>query len=275
MLDARFPVEVVGGVPVVIAPEEIRHHERWRAAVRPAPRGRGRAPHARGRHDPDPVLRFVRGRLRYPDRRGTSEPKPKAVRCCWSFPAPPSSGFSLHVAGKNADDIGNQCGGWTIDWQGKSGDVTPGGTTMLAAIRKAAPGAKVTFSKDGTGAEGATVGVVVIGETPYAEMQGDRADLRLAQEDVNAVDRMKAAGIPVVVILFSGRPMIVDSILAKADALVAAWLPGTEGQGITDVLFGDYKPVGKLSRSWPRSMEQIPLHPGDEPLFQFGYGLSY
>ena len=181
----------------------------------------------------------------------------------------------IHVAGKNADDIGNQCGGWTIDWQGKSGDVTPGGTTMLAAIRKAAPGAKVTFSKDGTGAEGATVGVVVIGETPYAEMQGDRADLRLAQEDVDAVDRMKAAGIPVVVILFSGRPMIVDSILAKADALVAAWLPGTEGQGITDVLFGDYKPVGKLSRSWPRSMEQIPLHPGDEPLFQFGYGLSY
>ncbi|HTX34092.1 MAG TPA: glycoside hydrolase family 3 N-terminal domain-containing protein [Bryobacteraceae bacterium] len=182
----------------------------------------------------------------------------------------------IHVAGKSADDLGNQCGGWTIDWQGKSGEVTPGGTTVLAAIRKAVGGdTQVTFSKDGSGAAGATVGVVVIGEKPYAEGDGDRADLHLAQEDVDAVDRMKAAGIPVVVILFSGRPMILDDVLDKADALVAAWLPGTEGEGITDVLFGDDKPVGKLSRTWPRSMAQIPLHPGDDPLFRFGYGLSY
>ncbi len=103
----------------------------------------------------------------------------------------------IHVAGKSADDIGNQCGGWTIDWQGKSGDVTPGGTTVLAAIKKAvAKGSQVTFSKDGTGAAGATVGVVVIGERPYAEGNGDRADLALAQEDVAAVANMKAAGIP-------------------------------------------------------------------------------
>ena len=185
----------------------------------------------------------------------------------------------IHVGGKSADDIGNQCGGWTIDWQGKSGDVTPGGTTVLAAIWQAVgKGTQVTFSKDGTGAAGATVGVVVIGEQPYAEGNGDRTDLALAQEDVDAVANMKAAGIPVVVILFSGRPMILGGVLDKADAVVAAWLPGTEGEGIADVLFGDFRPTGKLSFAWPRSMAQVAKHPGDkeyDPLFAFGYGLSY
>ena len=185
----------------------------------------------------------------------------------------------IHVGGKSADDIGNQCGGWTIDWQGKSGEVTPGGTTVLAAIKQAvSKGTQVTFSKDGTGAAGATVGVVAIGERPYAEGNGDRTDLALAQEDVDAVAHMKEAGIPVVVILFSGRPMILGGVLDKADAVVAAWLPGTEGEGIADVLFGDFKPTGKLSFAWPRSMAQVATHPGDkeyDPLFAFGYGLSY
>jgi beta-glucosidase len=136
----------------------------------------------------------------------------------------------------------------------------------------------VTFSKDGSGAAGADVGIVVIGETPYAEMLGDRTDLTLAAEDVAAVENMKKAGIPVVVVLLSGRPMIIDSVLDKADAFVAAWLPGTEGQGVADVLFGDYNPTGKLSCSWPRSMAQIPINWGDknyDPLFKYGYGLSY
>jgi len=185
----------------------------------------------------------------------------------------------IHVAGKSADDLGNQCGGWTIDWQGKSGEVTPGGTTVLAAIKKAVSGkTEVTFSKDGTGAAGASIGVVVIGELPYAEGNGDRADLKLAQEDVDAVANMKAAGIPVVVVLFSGRPMILGGVLDQSDALIAAWLPGTEGQGITDVLFGDFKPTGKLSYSWPRSMAQVAVHPGDkdyDPLFRLGYGLTF
>jgi beta-glucosidase len=173
----------------------------------------------------------------------------------------------IHVGGKNADDLGNQCGGWTIDWQGKSGDVTPGGTTVLAAIRKAvSKGTAVTFSKDGTGAAGATLGVVVIGELPYAEGRGDRTELTLDQEDVAAVDTMKAAGIPVVAILFSGRPMVVDAVLDKADAFLAAWLPGTEGDGIADVLFGDYRPTGKLSHAWPRA---------GGTSFPYGFGLSY
>ena len=185
----------------------------------------------------------------------------------------------IHVGGSNADDIGNQCGGWTISWQGRSGNVTTGGTTILQAIRKAASkDTKVTFAVDGKGAAGADVGVVVIGEKPYAETAGDRSDLSLAPEDVAAVDNMKAAGIPVVVVLLSGRPMIIDKVIGKADAFVAAWLPGTEGGGVADVLFGDYKPTGKLSFSWPRTMAQVAVHRGDanyDPLYRYGFGLSY
>ncbi|HEU4597644.1 MAG TPA: glycoside hydrolase family 3 protein [Pyrinomonadaceae bacterium] len=185
----------------------------------------------------------------------------------------------VHVGGKSADDIGNQCGGWTIDWQGKSGEVTTGGTTILKAIKEAVSGTtKVTFSKDGAGAEGADVGVVVIGETPYAEMLGDREDLALAAEDAAAFENMKRAGIPVVVVLLSGRPLIVNEVLGRCDAFVAAWLPGTEGQGVADVLFGDYKPTGKLSFSWPRSMSQIPVNVGDktyDPLFKYDFGLTF
>ena len=182
----------------------------------------------------------------------------------------------IHVAGKSADDIGNQCGGWTIDWQGKSGNVIQG-TTVLEAIRKAAGSARVTYSKDGSGASGASVGVVVVGETPYAEMFGDRTDLRLGAEDVAAIEAMKSAGIPVVAVLLSGRPIFIDDALGRVDALVAAWLPGTEGDGVADVLFGSYKPTGKLAYTWPKA-SSASLHRGDagyETLFPFGYGLTY
>jgi beta-glucosidase len=185
----------------------------------------------------------------------------------------------IHVGGKCADDIGNQCGGWTIDWQGKSGAVTTGGTTILEAVRNTVSRrTKVTFSKDGSGARGADVGLVVVGETPYAEGVGDREDLPLDAEDAAAIDNMKRAGIPVVVVLISGRPLILGDALAKADAFVAAWLPGTEGQGVTDVLFGDYRPTGKLSFSWPRTTAQIPVNVGDrryDPLFPYGFGLTF
>jgi beta-glucosidase len=184
----------------------------------------------------------------------------------------------IHVAGKSADDLGNQCGGWTITWQGQSGAPTYG-TTILTAIRQAVPAkTEVTYSKDGLGAAGAEVGVVVVGETPYAEMFGDRTDLSLSQEDQDAIAAVKKAGIPVVVVLLSGRPMILGEALSDADALVAAWLPGSEGQGVADVLFGDYKPTGKLSFTWPRSMAQLPINVGDaayDPLFPYGFGLTY
>jgi beta-glucosidase len=158
----------------------------------------------------------------------------------------------INVTGKNADDIGNQCGGWTITWQGKSGATTPGGTTILAALRKTGI---VT-------AEKADVGVVVIGETPYAEGLGDRKELALDPADIAAVRKMKSTGVKVVVIVISGRPLVLDPILDQADAIIAAWLPGTEGDGITDVLFGSYKPNGKLSFTWPSQ-------------FKYGYGLTY
>ncbi len=185
----------------------------------------------------------------------------------------------IHVAGKSADDIGTQCGGWTIDWQGKAGPITTGGTTILSAIQKSVDkSTKVTYSKDGTGAAGANVGVLVIGELPYAEMNGDRSDLSLPKEDLEAWQNLKSAGIPVAVVLISGRPMIVNDVLNGVDGFLAAWLPGTEGQGVADVLFGEYKPTGKLSFSWPKSMSQLPLniHSANyDPLFKVGYGLKY
>jgi beta-glucosidase len=185
----------------------------------------------------------------------------------------------IHVAGKNADDIGNQCGGWTIDWQGKSGDIMPGGTTILQAIKRSvAPTARVTFSIDGANVKGADVAVVVIGETPYAEGRGDRAELSLAAEDVAAIDNLNRAGVPVVAILVAGRPLLIEPVLSKCRALIAAWLPGTEGQGVADVLFGDYRPTGKLSMTFPRSMADALSNVGDKsyhPLFKHGYGLSY
>jgi beta-glucosidase len=184
----------------------------------------------------------------------------------------------IHVAGKNADDLGNQCGGWTITWQGGSGAITVG-TTILQGIRAAVlGGASVTYSRDGSGADGADVGVVVIGETPYAEGYGDRTDLALPAEDVAAVRAVRAVRVPTVVVLVSGRPLILGSILDEADAIVAAWLPGTEGAGVADVLFGDFPPTGRLSHSWPRTMAQVPVNWGDaayDPLYAYGYGLSY
>ncbi len=186
----------------------------------------------------------------------------------------------IHVAGRGADDLGMQCGGWTIDWQGKPGEVTPGGTTILTALRqRAGTTTQVTVSRDGSGAAGASVGVVVIGENPYAEGKGDRTDLTLSKEDATVVSTMKATGIPVVVVVLSGRPLILGEVANQADALVAAWLPGTEGNGVADVLFGDAKPTGKLSFTWPRSMDQLPRGHGkapiQNPLFPLGFGLGY
>ncbi len=187
----------------------------------------------------------------------------------------------IHVAGKNADNLGHQCGGWTISWQGSSGRVAPG-TTVLAAIRNAVSptgqGPEVTYSEDGAGAEGAGVAVAVIGEKPYAEGNGDRKDISVREDDLEVLRRLKAAGIPLVVVLISGRPMILGEALELADAFVAAWLPGTEGDGVADVLFGDSPPTGRLGHSWPRRMEQIPINLGDadyDPLFPYGFGLSY
>jgi beta-glucosidase len=184
---------------------------------------------------------------------------------------------TVALGGKSADNTGNQCGGWTISWQGASGSVT-GATSVRQAFESTIGASQVKFSADGSSTSGASVGVAVIGETPYAETKGDSTDLTVASADVNVVKAMKNAGLKTVVVLISGRPMILDPLLSYADAIVAAWLPGSEGAGITDILFGDAKPSGKLPQTWPRSMAQIPINQGDasyDPLYAYGYGLSY
>jgi len=186
----------------------------------------------------------------------------------------------IFVAGKNADDIGNQSGGWTIRWQGSSGKITPG-TTILQGIKKAvSPGTAVTYGAQAVNIDSSyDVAIVVVGETPYAEGKGDRpTDLGFDQVDRTTLDRIKAAGVPTVVVLVSGRPLMITDRLPDWDAFVAAWLPGSEGAGVADVLFGDYKPTGKLPISWPRSEAQVPINIGDanyDPLFAYGFGLTY
>ncbi|MGH7993890.1 MAG: glycoside hydrolase family 3 protein, partial [Limisphaerales bacterium] len=183
----------------------------------------------------------------------------------------------LVVVGEAADDLGIQCGGWTVDWQGGTGQVTTGGTTILAAVRRAvSPETQVTYSPDASGITNADAVIAVVGELPYAEWQGNAASLDLDLEDVALVEQAKASGAPVTTILLSGRPLIPGSVLDDSEAFIAAWLPGTEGQGVADVLFGDCKPTGKLPREWPRSMDQAAANDmTGEPLFPFGFGLTY
>ncbi|RZU44656.1 beta-glucosidase [Streptomyces sp. BK022] len=183
----------------------------------------------------------------------------------------------VYVAGSNADDIGNQSGGWTITWQGSSGDITKG-TTVLAGIREA--GGKVTYSKDASApTAGNDVGVVVVGETPYAEGVGDVGnghELTLSAADQAAVDKVCGA-MKCVVLTVSGRPLLIGDRLGKIDALVASWLPGTEGGGVADVLYGKRPFTGQLPVTWPRGEAQLPINVGDsvyDPQYPYGWGLT-
>jgi beta-glucosidase len=195
----------------------------------------------------------------------------------------------IYVAGRNADDIGNQAGGWTIDWQGRSGDTIPG-TTILDGIRSVAP--RVTYSADASAPIGRDdVGVVVVGETPYAEGFGDvggpvcswctepqheAKSLTLQPGDKAVIDKVCAAAATCVVLIVSGRPQVITDQLGAIDALVASWLPGSEGAGVADVLFGRRPFTGKLPVSWPRTADQVPINIGDKtykPLYPYGYGL--
>lgn len=184
----------------------------------------------------------------------------------------------LFVAGKNADNLGYQCGGWTITWQGGSGNTTVG-TTILDGIKKAvSPSTKVTYSKEGIGAKGSDLAVIVIGEKPYAETAGDRKNLSLSKEDLATIANVRKSGVPYVVVVVAGRPLVMTKVIDQAPAVMMAWLPGSEGEGVADVLFGDYSPTGKLSQAWPKDMSQVPVKVNDpkiHPLFPYGFGLSY
>jgi beta-glucosidase len=189
------------------------------------------------------------------------------------------------VAGEGAHNIGLQSGGWTIEWQGKEGAITTG-TTLLDAFKDSESTDSVVVYDaaghfpDQLAADGqpliADVGVLVLAEQPYAEGKGDRETLHLPDADKALVERMRARVKKLVVVLFSGRPLIITDEVAKADAFIAAFWPGTQAEGLSDVIFGDKPFTGKLSFTWPRSMDQIPLSRlgTDQPLFPFGYGLT-
>ncbi|TDD88057.1 beta-glucosidase [Saccharopolyspora karakumensis] len=190
----------------------------------------------------------------------------------------PKDGGKLFVAGKNADDIGNQSGGWTISWQGESGPITPG-TTILQGIKDAAKGSQVTYDRYGTGIDTSySAAIAVVGETPYAEGKGDRpSGMGVDQEDQETLQKLEDSGVPVIAVTVSGRPLDIGHDLPNWDALLASWLPGTEGAGVADVLFGDYNPTGTLPMTWMNSADQQPINDGDgqEPLFPYGFGLQY
>ncbi|WZY98844.1 hypothetical protein YC2023_071173 [Brassica napus] len=186
------------------------------------------------------------------------------------------------VVGTHADDLGNQCGGWTKTKSGQSGKITLG-TTLLDAI-KAAVGDKTeviyekTPSKETLAScEDFSYAIVALGEPPYAEMRGDNSELTIPLNGNNIVTAV-AEKIPTLVILFTGRPMVLEMpVLEKTEALVAAWFPGTEGQGMADVIFGDYDFEGKLPLSWFKRVDQLPLNVDSnfyDPLFPLGYGLN-
>ena len=198
----------------------------------------------------------------------------------------------IFVAGEAANDIGLQSGGWTLEWQGKPGNDNEG-TTIFSGIRAAANSeTQVLFNRDADFTEFrdssgspliADVGIVVLAEPPYAEGVGDQEDISLNDSEIVLISETQKQSRTLIVILLSGRPRVITEQLPLADAWVVAWLPGTEGGGVADVLFGDFPFTGKLSYSWPRSNEQLPININnsaekagcDAPLFPFGYGLTY
>lgn len=159
---------------------------------------------------------------------------------------------SLLVAGLGADDIGLQCGGWTIEWLGAAGPITTG-TTILDGLKQQLPNTKIRYRTDGafTPRETAPVGIAVVAEPPHAEGQGDRADLRLPDEDVALVERLYDHVDALILVVLSGRPLILDAVAGFCDAVVAAWLPGSQAAAIAELLDGSEKFTGCLPRSWP------------------------
>ncbi len=187
----------------------------------------------------------------------------------------------IFVAGKAADDIGIQSGGWTIEWQGRPGDITPG-TTILEGIQ-ATVSADTAVYYDKFGhfddiTDAPSTCIAVVGEMPYAEGFGDDPDLELAARDKRMLRRLAEVCDTVTVLLISGRPMILNDLFAQWDGLVAVWLPGTEGQGVADVLFGDYPFTGTLPYTWPHAVDQLPFEfetlSSEDVLFPRGFGLT-
>lgn len=193
----------------------------------------------------------------------------------------PKKAPKILVAGTHADNLGYQCGGWTIEWQGLSGNNLTSGTTILAAIKDTVdPKTQVVYNENPDAnlvkSSGFSYAIVVVGEPPYAETFGDSLNLTIPEPGPSIITNVCGA-VKCVVVVISGRPVVIQPYVSSIDALVAAWLPGTEGQGVADVLFGDYGFTGKLSRTWFKTVDQLPMNHGDphyDPLFPLGFGLT-
>ncbi|HAH61181.1 MAG TPA: beta-glucosidase, partial [Treponema sp.] len=192
---------------------------------------------------------------------------------------PLKDGADVYLCGRGADDIGLQCGGWTMTWQGSAGDITEGTT-----IREALAAKYKTLSYDADGKFGkhqdSAVCIVVVSERPYAEGMGDSPDLLLPSDDRAVYERVSKQFKNVVLVVLSGRPVVLGGMAEKPAAVVAAWLPGSEGGfGVADILSGAVKPRGKLPVDWPSSAEQLPYtnyaQGKAQPLYPRGYGLSW
>ena len=182
---------------------------------------------------------------------------------------------TVAVVGKHADNTGLQSGGWSIHWQGQTHSYA-GATSILDGIQILTD--KVEYSAQGCTADmTAEKALVVVGEQPYAEFKGDTMNLDIPEDQKAMISSCKDLGKQVIVMLISGRPPTVTDTIEASDAFVAAWLPGSEGAGVADFLYGTngFKPTGKLPFSWPNAFEDLPLAPdSDKALYPFGFGLS-
>ncbi|XP_074289719.1 uncharacterized protein LOC141614996 [Silene latifolia] len=193
----------------------------------------------------------------------------------------PKKAKKILVAGTHADNLAYQCGGWTISWQGENGNNYTTGITILKAIEATVDkDTKVVYKenpeKSSLKKHDYSYAIVVVGELPYAETNGDSLNLTIPKPGPEIIKNV-CHHIKCVVVLISGRPVVIEPYLKKMDALVAAWLPGSEGQGVADVLFGDYAATGKLARTWFKRVDQLPMNVGDkhyDPLFPFGFGIT-
>lgn len=193
----------------------------------------------------------------------------------------PKKATKILVAGSHADNLGYQCGGWTIEWQGLGGNNLTSGTTILTAIKNTVdPSTEVVYKEnpdaDFVKSNNFSYAIVVVGEPPYAETFGDSLNLTISEPGPSTIQNV-CGTVKCVTVIISGRPVVIQPYVSLMDALVAAWLPGSEGQGVADALFGDYGFTGTLSRTWFKTVDQLPMNIGDQhydPLFPFGFGLT-
>ncbi|WP_189006559.1 glycoside hydrolase family 3 protein, partial [Deinococcus roseus] len=187
---------------------------------------------------------------------------------------PLSKNQRILVAGGAANDLGAQCGGWSISWMGGHGNITQGTNLLEAFTNTLSSPELLEYSEDGSSSEQFEVGIVVIAEEPAAEGMGDRFELKLSEKHLDVIANARKVCNKIAVLLLSGRPYVVTEQLPEWDAFVACWLPGTEGQGVADVVFGDVPFTGKLSYHWPLTQQDLRLTSESQHLFTLGDGIT-